>query len=222
MVDRVDTNSPRDDLLVYHVFADDGVEAEALAKYGRVVRVGLDARDENESDPVRADARSFPLRPGADLAVLHPPCNRWAEASRHVPNRDENYENLIPVARNIGERYADEYIIENVPKAPLDDPVVLHGRMFGLPIAMERAFETSFDVVQPPLQATLGDDISWWNEYSRPREWWATVKGYSPDYRKDPLVKTAIPSPFIDYLVRAFLVSTGRHLPDDERESATA
>jgi hypothetical protein len=42
----------RDEPSILHCFADYGVESEILSWYGDVVRVGIDARDTNESEPI--------------------------------------------------------------------------------------------------------------------------------------------------------------------------
>jgi len=47
----------------------------------------------------------------------------------------DEHTNMIPSARMLAEKYCDHHIIENVPRAPLDEPTVLNGRMFGMPIS---------------------------------------------------------------------------------------
>lgn len=196
-----------DELLIYHIFADRGVESEFLSGYGRVVRVGLDPFENEYSEVVRADAREIPLAPGADLVLLHPPCYLWAESTRHIPDevREEDYEDLIPTAREIGRELGEHYIIENVPKAPLKDPVVLNGRHFRLPIHYERAFETSFPVKQPTAETKREDEVSWWDEYSRPLNWWKAAKGYRTNWEKDSLVKVASPTQYLNYIMGFYL-----------------
>lgn len=192
------------ELLIYHIFADVGVESEALSGYGRVVRIGLNPQDTNDSEPVQGDARNLPLQPGADLAVLHPPCQPFSSASRGR-NTDEN---LIPLAREIGQEYAEDYIIENVPEAPLNDPVRLDGRMFGLPIKYERAFETSFHVEQPPVYGDLRADGGPLARHEQTGGWqgtepvWRSIKQVSGDYPVRDMKRSGIPAPYIHYLVR--------------------
>lgn len=203
--------------IIYHIFADEGVESETLAAYGRVVRVGLNPVDTNVSEPIKADARELPLKGGADLAVLHPPCQKWSPIS----NAPDAYPDLIPLAREIGKEYAEHYIIENVPRAPLRDPVKLKGDMFRLPIGYERAFETSFHVEQPAIYDTLEYESGVNGPRIRSKAWWKAVKGVAGDYRKDPLVNAGIPAPYIHYLCRAWLRATGNDkLTNDKRASA--
>ena len=193
--------------LIYHLFADRGVESEVLGQYGRVVRVGLDPRANDVSEAVCGDATELPLRPDADLAVWHPPCAHWSRMTR-ISGDPAEHPDLIDDARQVAQRVADEYVIENVPAAPLHDPVVLDGRMFGLPIRCERAFETSFHVEQPARYASLSDEAETSPYFfaDRSRDWWAVAKGYSPSYPKEHLAKNSIPAPYIRHLLRCWLV----------------
>lgn len=199
-----DTDEP----LIYHIFADVGVESEALSAYGRVVRVGLDPVDTNDSEPVKADAKHLPLAPGADLAVLHPPCQRWSRATR-VDGNPEEWPDLIPLAREIGREYAEDYIIENVPEAPLHDPLVLQGRHFGIPLAYSRAFETSFPTETPPPVQKQLDNHLYDGSWSGTVDYWKTLKGYSGDYPSRDFKRSGIPRPYIDFLVRSWLSNCG-------------
>jgi len=208
---------------ILHCFADYGTESEVLSNFGDVVRVSIDAKDTNESDPVVADAHlavdgkdwNFPIKDGFsfDLGLFHPVCSKWA-ATTSISGDPDAHENMIPSARAIAEEYCDHYIIENVPQAPLRDPVILNGRMFGLPIQYERAFETSYRVPSPPRQGSLltsdgsSDTVETSSFYfsERSKEWWAATKGYDPrPYTKQHLAKNTIPRPYIQYLVRAWL-----------------
>jgi hypothetical protein len=195
------------DRLIYHVFADDGVESEALSAHGKVVRIGLDPFDTNASQPVKADAEHFPLKPGADLIFLQPPCYQWATATRNARDKKGmEYPDMIPLARELGKKYGAHYVIENVPEAPLRDAVTLNGDMFGLPIKMPRAFETSFHVEQPVRERKLTETRHWYDEYGDlSRDWWKAVKGVRNDYRKDPLVKSGIPRPYLRHLLTAWI-----------------
>lgn len=208
---------------ILHCFADYGAESEVLSTFGDVIRVGIDIHDTNESIPIQADAHisdegkewNFPISEDTtfDLGVFHPVCSKWA-ATTSISGNPEEHENMIPSARKLAQKYCDYYVIENVPKAPLDDPVVLDGRMFGLPIMYERAFETNFRVPQPPKYKRFwgkADDketaeTSSFYFSERSTTWWASVKGYQPDrYPKQHLAKNCIPAPYIHHICRAWL-----------------
>jgi hypothetical protein len=208
--------------LILHCFADRGTESEVLGNFGEVIRVGIQTVDTNDSFPIKADAHIqgegkdwyFPIADDVtfDLGFFHPVCSRWADTTSISGNPDD-HENMIPSARTIAEEYCDHYVIENVPKAPLNDPVVLDGRMFGLPVKYERAFETSFRVPQPPQHKRFWSEdgpsekaeTSTFFFSERSKTWWASAKGYRPDpYPKKHLAKNCIPAPYIHHICRAW------------------
>lgn len=198
---------------ILHGFADHGTESQALAVYGQVTRATIDPRPNAYSRVVEADLSApdeLPFDEGQfDLAVLHPPCTAYSD----MPDADKDGDapRLVPEAREIGQRYADHYVLENKPAAPLHDPVVLEGRMFGLPIRYERAFETSFPVDQPARNARLGQpaETSPFFYSERTPAWWRAAKGgIAGDYPKEHLAKNALPLPFVHHLLRAWLDAT--------------
>lgn len=197
-----------------HLFADCGTEAEALSTYGHVFRFTLEPRP----NPFDEGAFAMDLVDDApagdfDLAVLHPPCTRWSD----MPDVDpDDHPDLIDRARELGETIADEWVIENKPAAWEDraesPTAVLEGRMFGLPITYERAFECSFDVDQPPRNARLTDsaETSPFFYSERSHAWWKSVKGLRGDYPKEHVAKNALPMDYVDHLCRNWLEATGR------------
>ena len=198
---------------IAHLFADHGTEGEALSSYGHVFRFTLNPRP----NPYDAGAWELDLTetmPAGDydLAVLHPPCTRWSD----MPDVDpDDHPDLIDRAREIGQTIADEWIVENKPAAwseRAESPsVVLDGRMFGLPIKYERAFECSFDVEQPARNARLGRsaETSPFFYSERSQAWWKGVKGLRGDYPKEHVAKNALPMAYVDHLARNWLEATG-------------
>lgn len=61
-----------------------------------------------------------------------------------------DYPNQIPHTRRLLQSTGKPYAIENVPEAPLINPIVLCGTMFGLDILRHRAFETYPVIWFPP------------------------------------------------------------------------
>jgi hypothetical protein len=198
-------------LTILHCFADHGTEAETLDCYGDVVRVGLDARDTNSSQPIKADANHLPFGDDVrfDFGLFHPPCTKWSD----MPGANKNGDapDLIPLAREIGQKHCDYWVIENKPRAPLENPVQLNGKMFGLPIEYERAFGSNFHIEQPPRQAFLAETESSSYFYSEmSREWWASVKGLNAQrYTKHALCKNSLPSMYVHHIVRSWLRASG-------------
>jgi len=197
---------------ILHAFADTGVESEALAAYGDVTRVGIDPVDNPHTDTlIQADIREWQPEEQYDLGLFHPPCQQWAAGSHIHGNPEDRHDNLIPLARETARSCCDEWIIENVPNAPLHNPVVLNGGMFGLPLHFERAFETSYHVDQPRNQQKLGTVPEHFQEHHRDGSWkgtvaqWQSAKGYSGEYDSRALKRTAIPRAYLNYLIRPLL-----------------
>lgn len=80
---------------------------------------------------------------GYDLVWASPPCQEYTKA-RKIRNRA--HPDLIGAVRARLRSAGSAYIIENVPGAPLIDPVLLVGSMFGLRTMRPRIFECSFGV----------------------------------------------------------------------------
>lgn len=211
-------SEPPQSVNILHAFADRGVESQALSNYGTVTRVSIAPRPNDYSSVIQADVQKLPFDNSVtfDLGVFHPPCTKWSD----MPSTDyENAENLIPAAREAAQKYCEEYIIENKPKAPLQNPTVLSGKTFGLPIKYDRGFETSFGVPEPPEPADIETEISPYFFSDRSRMWWASVKGYTVDFPKQHLAKNSVPKPYMDFLMQAYLRSTNRRDADYARSS---
>ena len=203
--------SSADTLQVLHCFADTGVECEVLSAYGKVTRVGINPTRNPYTDAViQADVRDLELDETYDLGLFHPPCQRWTPGAQQSGTAS-SHENLIPVARNAAQKHCREWIIENVPQAPLRDPITLNGSMFGLPLYYERCFETSYHVPQPRQQTRLTDPPEKLQEHHETGHWngdkhlWKSVKGYTHDWPSRTLKRNAIPRAYMNYLLRPLL-----------------
>jgi DNA (cytosine-5)-methyltransferase 1 len=80
----------------------------------------------------QADALEYLRDHGAEFDVIHasPPCQRFC-SFKHMYNA-KKYPNLIRPVRKILLALRKPYVIENVPGAPIKNPIVLCGTMFGL------------------------------------------------------------------------------------------
>jgi DNA (cytosine-5)-methyltransferase 1 len=103
----------------------------------------------------RADALEFlaDVSPGEfDLIHASPPCQGYSRM-RHLPwLKGRQWPLLIEPLRAELQRIGTPYVIENVAGAPLVDPVMLCGRMFGLKIFRHRLFECSEFMLGLPHQ----------------------------------------------------------------------
>ena len=101
------------------------------------------------------------LNPPFDLRVFDfiwasPPCQAYTSMQRintRAPRRD--HPRLIEPTREMLRASGRPYAIENVPGAPLIDPVKLCGSMFGLMVRRHRLFECSFWMMQPHCRHSL-------------------------------------------------------------------
>lgn len=203
---------------ILHAFADRGVESQALSNFGTVTRLTVDPVSNNYSSAIAGDCRNPPFDDSVqfDFGLLHPPCTKWSD----MPSADTaNAENLIPAARNLAEEYCDEWIIENKPRAPLRNPTILNGKMFGLPIKYERAFEASFDIPETPDEQSIETEISPYFYSDRSKEWWCSIKGCSTDFPKQHVAKNALPSAYVEFLVRKYFEATNTRDQDNARST---
>lgn len=112
---------------------------------------------------VQADA----LRPPFDLTRFSliwasPPCQ--AHTSLKTMHNAKEHADLIPATRAMLRAAGVPYIIENVVGAPLEDPILLCGTMFGLGVGdaelrRHRIFETNFPVLAPKCQHGIRPDV---------------------------------------------------------------
>jgi DNA (cytosine-5)-methyltransferase 1 len=105
---------------------------------------------------VQGDAVEYLKAHWREFDVVHasPPCQAFT-AYRRRPDHVAPALNLIPATREALIEAGLPYVIENVPGAPLLDPITLCGSAFGLDVRRHRLFESSFPMVSP------GCDHSW-------------------------------------------------------------
>ncbi len=89
----------------------------------------------------QADALEFPLE-GYDAYHASPPCQLWANG--YNPYRD-TYPDLINPVRERLKKNRKPYVIENVPRSPLRQDLIICGCQLGLRhIRRKRVFEMNF------------------------------------------------------------------------------
>lgn len=81
--------------------------------------------------------------------VIHgsPPCPRYSAAT--PAERRELHPDLIEPMREALVAWGGRYVIENVPGAPLENPIRLCGSSFGLQVRRHRLFESNVAMLQP-------------------------------------------------------------------------
>jgi DNA (cytosine-5)-methyltransferase 1 len=110
-----------------------------------VVGVDIEAQPHYPFEFHQADALTFPLD-GFDFIWASPPCQAHSK-TRAITGK--TYPDLIPQTRARLKEKGGLWAIENVPGAPLHNPIMLCGTMFGLQVIRHRHFETSFPMFVP-------------------------------------------------------------------------
>lgn len=124
-----------------------------------VVGVDIEPQPHYPFEFHQADALAFAAEHADEFDVIHasPPCQLYsASANAHTVKHPD----LLGPTRELLQSLGKPYIIENVERAPLLEPVLLCGTMFGLSAAdvdgvelqlqRHRLFETSFPIVMAP------------------------------------------------------------------------
>lgn len=78
-----------------------------------------------------------------------PPCQHYTALARGTNGNQKDYPALIEPTRELLQETGVPWVIENVPAAPLINPVTLCGEMFDLRVIRHRRFETNWDLAQP-------------------------------------------------------------------------
>lgn len=94
---------------------------------------------------VHGDALEYLVEHGHEYDAVHasPPCRAYSRARYGAPTR-YRHPDLIGPTRSALRASGLPYVMENVEGAPLIDPVLLCGALFGLQTYRHRLFETSW------------------------------------------------------------------------------
>jgi DNA (cytosine-5)-methyltransferase 1 len=91
-----------------------------------VVGVDINPQPHYPFEFVQGDALTYPLS-GFDVVHASPPCQAYS-ITKNAHNRE--HPDLLPAMRERLEACGSVWVIENVPGAPMVDPIVLCGSMF--------------------------------------------------------------------------------------------
>jgi DNA (cytosine-5)-methyltransferase 1 len=98
----------------------------------------------------QADAFEYLEKHSTEFDAIHasPPCQKFS-TTYFLPNVGE-YPDLIEPMRTMLLAFGKPFVMENVPGAPLQNPLLLCGSMFGLKLIRHRIFECRPPVWFPP------------------------------------------------------------------------
>ncbi|ROP39111.1 DNA cytosine methyltransferase [Saccharothrix texasensis] len=97
---------------------------------------------------IQADALTVDLS-GYDVVAASPPCQRYSTATP-TSRRDDHPDLVDPIRQRLRDAVADGliwgYVIENVPGAPLHNPITICGDTLRLGVRRHRLFESNLDL----------------------------------------------------------------------------
>lgn len=146
---------------ILDLFCGAGGAATGYARAGfEVVGVDIELQPNYPFEFIETDAiefleriREFATDPDWqpwDAIHASPPCQAYSAGARMRNGFAKDHPRLIEPVRELLLDIGWPYVIENVPEAPLLNPVKLCGSNFGLAVRRHRHFECSFPVMVPP------------------------------------------------------------------------
>lgn len=149
-------------VLLLDLYCGAGGAAMGYSRAGfEVVGVDIEPMPNYPFDFIQADAiefmRALVRDRGSAFDAIHasPPCQLYSVTTAQYRNQGRQYPDLVAPTRELLRETGLPYVIENVPRAPLINPVVLCGTAFGLfangmHIRRHRLFESNFRI--PPVK----------------------------------------------------------------------
>ena len=147
------------------------------AGFNYIVGVDIEPQPNYPFAFYQADALEFPLD-GFDVIHASPPCQKFTSL-KTAWNARAYTDLLTPIKQRLLTMSTQVWVIENVPGAPLDDPLMLCGTMFGLGVETScgwrelrrhRLFESNVRLKPPPNQCKhRGSTIGIYGDHVRDR-----------------------------------------------------
>lgn len=131
---------------------------------------------------VLGDALEYVAVHGREYDLIHasPPCQGYTSLQGRW---GREYPDLIAATRAALQATGKPYVIENVPGAPLENPIMLCGSMFDLRVIRHRLFETSPVLWFPPGRCSHPRGAVG-RQGHRAKGEWMTVTGHFSDVPK--------------------------------------
>lgn len=181
-----------------------------------VVGVDINPQKNYPFEFIQGDAMTYPLD-GFDAIHASPPCQKFT-SMKSMHNAKEHADLLTPTRVRL-QASGLPYVIENVPGAPMENPVVLCGSMFGLGVVepaaelrRHRLFEVSpWYAAPPPMPCAhkKGRVIGVYGGHGRDRRRVTNTQDFSTDARREAMgiewmngteLSQAIPPAYTKYI----------------------
>lgn len=195
-----------------------------------VTGVDIDPQPRYPFHFVQGDALKVLLERHHEFDAFHasPPCQAHTNAQRIQGNTHPDF---IEATRAAFHLIGKPWVIENVRGAPLVDPVVLCGSMFGLETYRHRLFETNWELTAPDHAEHLARTTKM-GRAPQPDEYMHIVGNFSgverarevmgmPWANRDGL-REAIPPAYTEWIGRQLRQEVESGLVQDRRQAALA
>ena len=116
-----------------------------------VTGIDIEPQPKHRGKIIIADAIEYLKAHFQEYDVIHasPPCQKYSMSSMQFRKAGKEYADLIEITRKELIKTGKPYIIENVPGAPLHNPIELCGAMFGMRTYRHRLFESNMPIKAP-------------------------------------------------------------------------
>lgn len=181
---------------------------------------------------IQADALEYLAEHYQEYDFVHasPPCQGYS-VTRNLKMARGYHPMMIEAVREMLQATGKPYVIENVPGAPLINPLMLCGTMFGLGVIRHRLFECNPPIWFPPASCNHdGKTVPmWWSDRRRALKAgesfrYVTVAGRSflmpearqamgIDWMNQDGLRQAIPPVYTEYVGRILMAACARRHP---------
>jgi DNA (cytosine-5)-methyltransferase 1 len=197
------------------LFCCQGAASKGYADAGfRVIGVDIAPQPRYPYSFWQRDALEFVRIHGRHFDAIHasPPCQAYSNAQKI---QDNEHPDLIGPVREALLELGKPYVIENVPSAPLLDPVELCGAMFpGLHTYRHRLFESNFELDVPEHPEHVHRTVKM-GRALQPGDWYHAVGNFSnvayvrenmgvPWMNRDG-IRECIPPAYAEYIGRQLM-----------------
>ena len=206
------------------LFCGAGGAAKGYKRAGFTDIVGVDNKPQQNYpyEFIQADALEYLAEYWEMYDFIHtsPPCQKYTVINA-IWKRD--YPDLIAPTRELLQQTNKPYVIENVRGAPLENPIMLCGTMFGLRVVRHRYFECSPPVLLAPATCNHWLPVVKLGRRPDREKQFAAVTGHFSDveYAKRAMgidwmtqveLSQAVPPAFTEWIGRQIVeVETGTH-----------
>ena len=204
------------------LFCGAGGAAEGYRRAGftEIVGVDIDPQPSYPFEFIQADVFDWwedGIERGFDLVHASPPCQAFTIYGNNRKHVRQDHPNLIPPTRNLLKGKVP-YVMENVPRAPLENPIQLCGTSFGIRVRRHRLFEVGgFPVNPPPCDHGRFTDRIYPGSTNRPNgrtvcnvgEWRVPLdqqrEAMDIDWMSVKELSQAIPPAYTEHIGKAFI-----------------